>query len=413
MGSDPVLAATCAALGAIGAGLYAVACSGGADSLALADAAIRVAGAHHVVVVTIDHGLQPGSAEVAARVGAWARGQGAAALVERVAVRAGASVEAAAREARYAAFERIADATGVAAVLLGHTARDQAETILYRIVRGTGPAGLAAMATQRDRYVRPLLALDRAEIDAYVARRGLPVWSDPMNADRRFARVRLREEILPALRAENPQIDAALVRLASSAAEWLEVIDQLAAPLVTLPIDCARLARQPAAVRKRVLAWVLGEDLGAVHLEALDDLVTSPTRGTRSVDVPGGRVVRTYDALDRARDLGATSPPDPAGPDANPRPHADPGRPPALPSGLSLRPYQPGDRMRPARLKGRSRKLSDLFTDAKIPRDRRLVASVIVDVATGDILWAEHVGLAAQAPASLAALLAESPGGFH
>jgi hypothetical protein len=69
--------------------------------------------------------------------------------------------------------------------------------------------------------------------------------------------------------------------------------------------------------------------------------------------------------------------------------------------------------MRPARLKGRSRKLSDLFTDAKIPRELRPGASVIVDVATGEILWAEHLGLAASAPASLAALLAESPGGFH
>lgn len=396
MGGDPVVVATCDVLGVIGAGLYAVACSGGADSLALADAAIRVAGGQHVVVVTIDHGLQPGSADVAARVAAWARGQGAAAMIERVEVRTGASVEAAAREARYAAFERMADATGVAAVLLGHTARDQAETILHRIVRGTGPAGLAAMATQRDRYMRPLLTLDRADIDAYAARRGLPVWSDPMNTDRRFARVRMREEILPALRSENPQVDAALLRLARSAAEWMEVIDQLAAPFALLPIDCSMLARQPAAVRKRALALALGEDLGTAHLEALDDLVTAPTRGTRSIDVPGGSIARTYDSLDRAdrvRDAGAA--------------------PDSLPVGLALRAYSPGDRMRPARLKGRSRKLSDLFTDAKIPRDRRPGASVIVDVATGEILWAEHLGLAAHAPASLAALLAESPGGFH
>lgn len=402
MDGDAVLGATCDALGAVGAGLYAVACSGGADSLALADAAIRVAGGPHVVVVTIDHGLQAGSADVAMRVADWARGQGAAALIERVDVRSGASVEAAARDARYAAFERIADSTGVAAVLLGHTARDQAETILHRIVRGTGPAGLAAMAPQRDRYVRPLLALDRADIDAYAARRGLPVWDDPMNADRRFARVRLREEILPALRDENPQIDGALLRLAGAAAEWLEVIDALAAPFAALPIDCRALARQPAAVRKRALAVALGEDLGAAHLEALDDLVTAPTRGTRSVDAPGGRVVRTYDALDRG-----LHEPHGAAPSTDRRPDA------TLPKGLALRAFAPGDRMRPARLKGRSRKLSDLFTDAKVPRALRPGASVIVDVATGEILWAEHVGLAAHAPASLAALLAESPGGFH
>src|SRR5437868_4833374 len=204
-------------LGRVGPGLYGVACSGGGDSIALADAAIAVAGAAHVVVLGIDHGLVPGSEGVAEAVASWARGRGAAAAIRRVTVARRGSLEAAARDARYAALDALADELGLACVLVGHTARDQAETVLLRLLRGTGPAGLAGIAARRGRFVRPLLGLPRSAIDAYVAARGLPVWHDPMNDDRRLARVRVRRDVLPALRRENPQLDAALVRLAASA----------------------------------------------------------------------------------------------------------------------------------------------------------------------------------------------------
>lgn len=395
---DPVLAAVNAQIGRVGPGLYGVACSGGADSMALADAAIRAAGAAHVVVLAIDHGLTAEAAHAAGRVADWARGQGAAAVVRRVTVPREGSLEAAARAARYAALTALADELGAICVLVGHTARDQAETVLLRLLRGTGPAGLAAMPAQRGRFVRPLLALPRAAIDAYVAARGLPVWHDPMNDDRRLARVRVRHDILPALCRENPQLPAALVRLAGSAAEWLEVIDGLARPFARFPIDAARLAEQPAAVRKRALSLALeaaGLDYDAPHLEQLDRLVAAPDRGRVAIDLRGGAVIRSYGVVSVVERAEPTPP-------ALEAPHA----------GYELRVWRPGDRMRPARLKGRSRKLSDLYIDAKVPRVTRASARVLVRTSDATIVWAEHLGAAFGEPCGVAPIPARSDGKF-
>jgi tRNA(Ile)-lysidine synthase len=399
---DPVIAAVNAQIGRVGPGLYGVACSGGADSMTLADAAIRAAGAAHVVVLVIDHGLSPGAAEAAHAVAGWARGQGAAAVVRPVRVARRGSLEAAARDARYAALDALADELGLACVLVGHTARDQAETVLLRLLRGTGPAGLAAIPAQRGRFMRPLLALDRRAIDAYVAARGLPVWHDPMNDDRRLARVRVRCDILPLLRRENPQLDAALIRLASSAAEWLEVIDGLARPFARFPIDAAALAGRPAAVRKRALSLALeaaGIDYDAPHLDQLDRLVAAPERGEIAIALPGGAVVRTYGVVAAVLSGDERSVPTPLALEA---PHA----------GYELRAWRPGDRMRPARLKGRSRKLSDLYIDAKVPRAARRVARVLVRLNDATIVWAEHIGLAYGESHAIAPLPARSDGKF-
>ncbi len=397
---DLLIAAVDAHIGRVGPGLYGVACSGGADSLALADATIRAVGAAHVVVLSIDHGLTEAGGAAAQAVAAWARGQGAAGVVRRVRVARRGSLEAAAREARYAALDALADELGLLCVMTGHTARDQAETVVLRLLRGTGPAGLAAIPVQRGRYLRPLLAIERAVIDRYVADRGLPVWDDPMNEDLAIARVRVRRTILPALRQENPQLDAALVRLASSATEWLEVIDALARPFAQGPIDAAALAAQPAAIRKRALALALdaaGLDHDAVHLEAIDRLVTAPDHGQVSIDVRGGAVVRTYGtvAIHRHADATAVSAQRLGDPPTSPRVDAHPalqlGEPHA---GYELRVWRAGDRMRPARLKGRTRKLSDLYIDAKVPRAARAISRVLVRVGDATIVWAEHVGVA-------------------
>ncbi len=386
----------------LGPGLFGLACSGGADSMALADAAIAEFGAANLVVMHIDHGLSPGSADVAAQVAAWARGQGAGAVVRRVEVERRASIEAAARDARYAALDAIATEIGAEWVFLAHTARDQAETVLMRIVRGTGPAGLAGIPVIRGRFVRPLLDVPRELIDAYVAARGLPTWLDPMNEDRRIARVRFREQHLPALRAENPALDQALCRLAMAAREWTAALDTAAEPIAHFPISCWRLLDFECAVRKRAYALAL-EDAGlgydAVHLEAIDALVLRSTDGEHGVDLPGARVVRSYDTLtvmmmgrkrvsadagrSQAREQTASRDRDavsgalacPAGP-------------------YELRTWRAGDRMKPARLKGRSRKLSDLFIDAKVPRAARSSARVLVRTTDGVIVWAEHVGVA-------------------
>lgn len=337
--------------GRLGPGLYGLACSGGADSIVLADAAISELGAANVVVITIDHGLQK---DASAQVVAWAREQGAVAVVRRVEVEARASLEAAARDARYAAFEDLADELGLAWVWLAHTARDQAETVLMRIVRGTGPAGLAGIPAVRGRFARPLLELPRDLVEAYARDRALPVWDDPMNRDRRLQRVRVREQIMPVLRAENPAVEEALCRLAAAAREWTEVVDREAQPL----------AHFPMAITKRAIALALeqqGIGYDAKHLDAIVGL----TRTGAGVDLPGGRVERRYDELVLAT------------PDL---------------AGCEVRVWQPGDRMRPARLKGRSRKLSDLFIDAKVPRELRATARVALR--DGVIVWAEHIGAA-------------------
>jgi tRNA(Ile)-lysidine synthase len=376
-----------AAIGQVGTGLYGVACSGGVDSMALADATIACAGAPHVVIVTIDHGLQPASAEVAAGVAAWARAQGATAIVRRVEVGAG-SVEAAARTARFAAFTRVIEELGLAALLLAHTQRDQAETVLMRIVRGTGPAGLAGMAVRRGPIVRPLLDLPRAATEAYVRARALPVWDDPMNRDPAITRVRVRDSVLPAVRSENPAVDEALVRLAAATREWLEVIDAQAAPFGRFPIACDALAVMQPAIRKRALALALDRadlDYEASHLDAIDRLVVAPARGEVSLDVPGARLIRSYATLDVHR---AAAP-------AIEGPREAPTKRYVAPDGpYEIRTWQTGDRMCPVRLRGRSRKLSDLFIDLKIPRRERALAHVLVRTTDRAIVWAEHVGIA-------------------
>jgi len=364
-----VIAAVRASLAQLGPGLYVVACSGGADSMALADAAIEVAGAANVVVATIDHAMADGSARRAADVAAWAAGRGAAAIVRRWqrSDLPRRPSEAAARDARYALLAAIADEVGACAVLVAHTARDQAETVMMRILRGTGPAGLAGIPSRRERFVRPLLGLPRSAIDAHVGARGLPTWHDPMNDDRTVTRVRVRRDILPRLRAENPSLDDALVRLAASAAEWTEVIDALAARHA-LPIDCVALAREPAAVRKRAITRVF-DGLDAAHVDAIDALVTAPSRGTVGLDIPGGRVERRYDQLYSGSAVALTS------------------EAPPLTDRQVLRTWQPGDRIR---LAGGTRKLSDVYIDLKIPRAMRRAARVIIEA--GEIVWAEHVG---------------------
>ncbi len=361
----------------VGPGLIGLACSGGTDSMALAHAAIAECGASNVLLIHVDHGLSPGSGQVATELTAWAKAQGVATVVRSVVVQRRASIEAAARDARYQALEAVAREVGCAWIWLAHTANDQAETVLMRIVRGTGVAGLAGIAPIRERFARPLLVVPRAATEAYVAAHALPTWRDPMNEDAAITRVRFRTRHLPALREENPAVDDALIRLAAIAREWVLAIEDLAAPHGRFPIGTAALRALPGAVRKHAYARALdhaGLGYDAIHLEQIDDMVGRGKGEQRSIDVPGGRVVLTYGVLDLARIVTSSDL--------------------RAPPGYQLRTWQEGDRMKPARLKGRSRKLSDLFIDAKIPRDARRVARVVIRPSDGVIVWAEHIGLA-------------------
>lgn len=374
-----------------------VGCSGGADSVALADLAMSAARRGRLGRVTllyVDHGLRDGTAGEARRVCALAAGGGAEARVERAAVEQGAaSLEAAAREARYAVFDRVADECGADRLLLAHTATDQAETVLMRMLRGSGVAGLAGIPAVRGRYVRPLLEISRAELEAYLDRRGLTYVTDPMNRDLRFTRSRVRHELMPRLRRENPLVEEALCRLASAAREQREVLDFAAAELLAAArsgpgvLSVARLAGSPPAVAKRAISLAIAEldgadqrqQVGARHLRAVLELVARPEAGSCSLDLPGLRATREYDTLRlERRAAGQQMPPDLAvdGPDGPYR----------------IRPWAPGDRMRPERLHGHSRKLSRLFVDAKVPRRLRERARVVVRAADGAILWAEHLG---------------------
>ena len=309
MGPDPatgtVRHAVRTALADLAAGeLVLVACSGGADSLALA-AALAFEGPRaglRAGAVTVDHGLQVGSVERAAalRGDLLALGLGPV-EVAAVAVGRSGGPEAAARRARYAALDAAADRLDAAAVLLGHTLDDQAETVLLGLARGSGARSLAGMAAVSGRYRRPLLAVPRAVTVRASAAAGIEPWVDPHNRDLAYARARVREQALPALeRALGPGVAEALARTARLLRDDADALDQAAAgayETVRLPdggLDVAGLAGLPAALRRRALhraaldAGCPAGSLGAVHVAALDALVTR-WHGQGTVGLPGGR----------------------------------------------------------------------------------------------------------------------------
>lgn len=280
--------------------LVLVACSGGQDSLALAAALAFVAprAGLRAGAVTVDHGLQEDSAERAAKVALTLRGLGLDPVrTATVAVAGPGGLEAAARAARYAALQDAAEDVGAAAVMLGHTLDDQAETVLLGLARGSGPRSLAGMPPRRGLFVRPLLGVRRSVTAAACEALGLPAWSDPHNADRRFARVRVRLDVLPALEAAlGPGVAEALVRTAGQLRDDAEVLEKIAASERghdDTPLSAASLAGLPGALRSRVLrsaalqAGCPAGALTAAHVARIDELVTD-WHGQRGVDLPGG-----------------------------------------------------------------------------------------------------------------------------
>jgi tRNA(Ile)-lysidine synthase len=257
MGPGPAVAevrnAVRADLADLAAGdLVLVACSGGADSLAVAAAAAFVAPRLGLRAggVTVDHGLQPGSDTRAAQV-AVLLGQLGLDPVRNMAVAvpgSGAGPEADARNARYRALDTVASTAGAVAVLLGHTLDDQAETVLLGLARGSGGRSLAGMPARRGPYRRPLLAVRRAATLAACDELGLEPWHDPHNADFRFARARVRHQALPALEAAlGPGVAEALARTAGQLRADAACLDELAfAQSGQLRGDCRADGRLPA-----------------------------------------------------------------------------------------------------------------------------------------------------------------------
>lgn len=278
--------------------LVMAACSGGADSMGLTMALIDEAKklAIKVAVVSVDHQLQTGSGERSRAVADFFSQRGAdSAQVITVDVGNEGGPEGAARVARYQALNEQADRLGAVAIYLGHTASDQAETVLLGLARGSGARSLSAMAGTAGRYRRPLLHLTREQVRQEVMDAEIPVWDDPHNQDPRFTRVRARQ-LMPILEKElGPGIESALVRSAALLRADADALDQFAADaglkvIVDGQVDLVQLMLHPKAVRTRVIKQYL-EQAGvsavtADHLDAVEALA-SRWKGQGPVALPG------------------------------------------------------------------------------------------------------------------------------
>ena len=267
----------------------AIGLSGGADSLALVAAA--VAERRDVLALCVDHGLQTGSAAVAETAAQQARTLGAQAEVIAVTVAKG-NVEAKAREARY---EALLDRAGDRPLWVAHTMDDQAETFLLSSLRGKA-TGMAYAG----RVMRPLLGVRRADTVAACRELGLEYWTDPMNTDPQFERVRLRHEALPLLgEIKGGDVIPALAAAAALVRDDAQALDSQH----VAETDCARLKTQPIALRRRsylALLREVGANVGQRQLAAIDQLVMD-WHGQGPVAVGGYRVTRKRGQLELHR----------------------------------------------------------------------------------------------------------------
>jgi tRNA(Ile)-lysidine synthase len=288
--------------------LVLVALSGGPDSLALAAAVAFEAprAGMRSGVVVVDHGLQQGSADAAARAAGQARELGLdPVVVRKVTVGSDGGPEAAARSARYGALDAEAAESGAALILLGHTLDDQAETVLLGLARGSGATSLHGMATIGGGYARPLLGIRRATTVQFCVDSGLAPWLDPQNSDPSFARVRVRETVLPILERElGPGIAEAFARTAEQLREDSDALDHFAEELaeeladlaesgISLPVRA--LASNPPALRQRLIRLAVESEfhvsLSRAQTLEVARLVTH-WHGQKALDLPGVRVER-------------------------------------------------------------------------------------------------------------------------
>ncbi len=286
-----------------------VACSGGADSLALAAAAIfegKRAGIR-VGAVIVEHGLQEVTKAVAAQTAELLTSMGVEpVLIKSVKVGKDGGPEAAARDARYRVFEE----TDARFVMLAHTLNDQAETVLLGLARGSGNKSLNGMTEVNGRYLRPLLGIERTITEAFCNDSGLKFWVDPHNADKKYSRVRVREDVLPLLERElGPGVAQALGRTAQQLQEDEAVLSALAkdcfddfvkVKATAMEIPVAAYESMPLAIRHRVLAMALTKmrapEFARVHILAVDELVDA-WHGQKPLTLPGVRVERNANQI--------------------------------------------------------------------------------------------------------------------
>lgn len=377
-----------------------VAVSGGADSVAAAR--LLAPGDRRLVVAHFDHRLRPESgadaafvAELAARLGLAFRSKSAD--VGAVAAARGWNVEDAARRLRYAFLHRVlAESGGRGAIVVAHTADDQAETLLLQLLRGAAfPAGMPA---RRGAVVRPLLGARRAELHAYLGSIGQAWREDATNLDVSRNRAWVRHELLPGLERRFPGAAERLARTAGQLAAAREALEEDALRRFGEgDIGVEVLAAAPAAVRRAAVAWRLrrlgvqasAESVGAIERAVL----AAPARPVPwRRDLPRGAVASVaYGKLSIGRRPRRSPVPEPSRPVTTPADLPEgmaasvlEGRP-----GLVIRHRRPGDRIR---LRGGRKLVSDLLVDLKVPRAERDALRVLAD--GSEVLWVEGVAVA-------------------
>lgn len=224
--------------------------------------------------------------------------------------------EAAARNWRYQALSKIAQTNSYQYIVTGHTASDRAETLLYNLIRGTGADGLQALTWQRPltasiMLVRPLLEITRSETEKFCQEFNLPIWEDATNQDWKYARNRIRQELLPYLQQNfNPQVESALAQTAELLQAEVEYLEQTAANLredamelakgndIALRLNRRVLRTAPLALQRRIMRQVLQQILpdapGFEHIEKLTALITAPNR-SQTDPFPGGAIAQVTD----------------------------------------------------------------------------------------------------------------------
>ena len=284
-----------------------IAVSGGADSLALAAACEFEAKklGLKIAAAVIDHSLQKDSDKVAAQTAKTLAALGfEEVVVKKIAVGKAGGPEAAARTARYTALETIRQKTKSNFVVLGHTASDQAETVLLGLVRGSGSKSLSGMSEKTGVLLRPLLGIERATTEAFCKDSGIKYWSDPQNKDEKFLRVMIRKHVLPFLEKQlGGSVAASLVRTSDQLREDNTYLESQADKSFKkyakvsgsgISFDAKALEKLPAAILNRVIKKALdgfGSESSRTHVLAVSDLVLS-WHGQKPLALPGVRVVR-------------------------------------------------------------------------------------------------------------------------
>ena len=273
-------------------------CSGGTDSMALAAALLKESNNSKIIPVVVDHGLQSNSAEIAAQTVAKLKELGYSEIATaRANVEVTDGLEASARRARYLIFKQFIDSYQPKYFMLAHTLNDQAESVLLGLARGSGARSLSGMASVNNIFVRPLLKNTRAQTAAACIEAGIKVWDDPHNLDERFARVKVRKNLLPIFEENlGPGITEALARTADLLRDDADALDDFANQYFSQAdasnLDVAELERLPKAIRTRVLRLAIYKAgapsgmLSADHIASAEALI-SDWHGQKEVSLPG------------------------------------------------------------------------------------------------------------------------------